>query len=163
MKKLAELDENFIRLIRSALTAIDGLWFLEVEKKYGFEEAFELDLNVWKRYGPIIVKRIKKALGISDNTLDSFLKVMELVCAIDGTKFKIKEKSLNQALLQIVYCPWWENLKRSNRESLVRCDVVDKTIFPEWAKSFNPKLEFKLIRGLPEGHDICEWQINLRD
>lgn len=160
MKQKPEVDERFVKLMRSALTAIDGLWFLEVEEKIGFDEAFEIDIAVWKRYGPIIIKRIKKALSITKTDLDSFLQVLEYLCSIDGTKFDIKDKSPKKAFIRVTHCPWWENLKRSNRENLVRCDVVDKVIFPEWAKSFNPKIEFLLEKSLPDGHDACEWVIS---
>ena len=163
MKNLSELDNKFYRLIRSALTAIDGLWFLEVEKKYGFDQAFEIDLAVWKRYGPIMIKRIKKAMNISDDKLDSFLKIFKVLCTLDGTKFKTVEKSSNQALIQIIYCPWWENLKGSNRQNLVHCDIVDKAIFPEWAKAFNPNLKFELKKSLPDGDDVCECLISIQE
>ncbi len=163
MNQKPEMDERLLRLMRSAITAIDGLWFLEVEEKVGFEEAFKIDIKVWKRYGPIIINRIKKALSISSNNLDSFLQVLDYLCAIDGTQFKIKEKSPKLAFLQVIHCPWWENLKRSKRENLVRCDIVDKEIFPEWAKAFNSKIEFQLDRSLPKGDEACEWVIKLTD
>ncbi len=160
---MPNLDKHLIELIRSALTAIDGLWFLEVEEKFGFRDAFEIDLKVWKRYGPIIIKRIRKALAIEDKNLDSFLKILEILCEMDGTQFKIEEKTPKKALLRVMYCPWWENLKRSHREDLVRCDIVDKEIFPEWAKAFNPKLGFQLVKSLPDGHTACEWTIEMKD
>ncbi|MFX1297424.1 MAG: DUF6125 family protein [Promethearchaeota archaeon] len=158
---MPDLDDKFVRLIRSALTAIDGLWFLEVENKFGFDDAFEMDIKVWKRYGPIIIKRIKKVFSIEDNTLESFLRILEVLCAMDGTQFIIEEKTLDKAVIRVQYCPWWENLKRSKREKLVRCDIVDRDIFPEWAKAFNPKVKFELTKSLPDGHDTCEWLISL--
>jgi hypothetical protein len=160
---MANEDKQFIQLIRSALTAIDGLWFLEVEDKFGFEKAFEIDIQVWKRYGNIIIKRIKKTLSLKENNLDAFLQILQILCEIDGTKFEIKQQSPNEVLVQVNYCPWWENLKRSHREKLVRCDIVDKLIFPEWAKYFNPKIDFQITRSLPNGHDTCEWIITLKD
>ena len=163
MKRMPIKDEELIRLIRSGLTTIDGLWFLEVEDKFGFNDAFDIDLKVWKRYGPIIINRIKKVLSITDIGLESFLQIFKILCAIDGTQFKIKEKSFKEARLQIYYCPWWENLKRSNRDKLIRCDIIDKKVFPEWAKSFNPKIEFNLVKSLPNGNDICELVLLLKD
>lgn len=145
-----------LQLIRSALTAIDGLWFLEVEKKIGFEDAFAIDIDVWKRYGAIMIHRIKNALSIEDNSLESFLQVFEILSEIDGTKFEIAEKSADEAVLKIKFCPWWENLKHSKREMVVRCDVVDRAIYPEWIKAFNPDYELLLTKSLPEGHDVCE-------
>ncbi|HUX98153.1 MAG TPA: DUF6125 family protein [Candidatus Deferrimicrobium sp.] len=156
-------DKQFIQLIRSALTAIDGLWFLEVENKLGFDQAFEIDIQVWKRYGSIIINRIKKILSLQENNLEAFLQVLKILCEIDGTQFEIKKQSPNEVIIQVNYCPWWENLKRSHREKLVRCDIVDKVIFPEWAKYFNPELEFQILNSLPDGHDACEWVIKLKD
>jgi len=156
-------QKELIQLIKSSLTAIDGPWFLEVENEIGFDKAFEIDLGVWKKYGPVIIKRIIKMLSITDNDLNSFIRILEIICEIDDTKFTIKEKTQNEALILIDYCPWYENLKRSKRENLVRCDVVDKTIFPEWIQSFNPDLKLELSRSIPEGHDRCEWRIFIKD
>ncbi|MBN2160765.1 MAG: hypothetical protein JW807_15360, partial [Spirochaetes bacterium] len=75
----------------------------------------------------------------------------------------VREQSETEALIDIDYCPWYENLRRSGRENLVRCDVVDKTIFPEWIRSFNPGLTFELSRSIPEGHDRCEWRIRISE
>jgi hypothetical protein len=156
-------QDELIKLIKSAITAIDGLWFLEAENALGFDRAFEIDLEVWKKYGPVMIKRIKRMLSITDNNLESFLRVLRIVCEIDGTKFSIKEQSENEALILIDYCPWYENLKRSHREKLVRCDIVDKTIFPAWIESFNPGLTFELYRSIPEGHSRCEWKIQIKE
>ena len=116
-------QKDLIRLIKSSLTAIDGLWFLEIENEFGFEKAFEIDLGVWKKYGPIIIRRIIKMLSITDNDLDSFIRILEILCEIDGTRFTIKEKSHDKALILINHCPWYENLKRSKRgePGQVRC------------------------------------------
>ncbi len=153
---MPKIDAKMVQLIRSALTAIDGLWFLEVEKKHGFDAAFEVDIDVWKQYGAIMINRIKKALSIEDNNLESFLKIFELLSEIDGTTFKIVKQASTEAVLEITLCPWWENLKRSKRETLVRCDAVDRAIYPEWIKAFDPSYELLLTKSLPEGHRACE-------
>jgi len=70
---MPKIDAKKVELIRSALTAIDGLWFLEVEKKHGFDDAFKVDIDVWKRYGGIMINRIKKALSLENNDLESFI------------------------------------------------------------------------------------------
>jgi hypothetical protein len=103
-----------------------------------------------------MVNRIKKALSIKDNKLESFLRIFELLSEIDGTKFKVIKQTPEEAILGIEFCPWWENLKHSNREMLVRCDTVDREIYPDWIKAFNPAYELLLTKSLPEGHDICE-------
>ena len=153
-------QKDLVRLIKSSLTAIDGLWFLEVENELGFQKAFEIDLGVWKKYGPVMIKRITKMLAITDNGLDSFLRIFEVLCDIDGTRFTVRDQSESAAVLVIDHCPWHENLKRSKRENLVRCDVVDKTVFPEWIQSFNPDMRIELYKSIPGGHERCEWRIS---
>ncbi len=44
--------------------AHDGLWFQEVEKKYGIEVAIELDKKAWEKFSPIEAKRIIERLKI---------------------------------------------------------------------------------------------------
>ena len=68
--------EELLQLIKSTLTAIDGLWFLECEKEFGFEKAFEIDLGVWKKYGAVMTRRIAKMLGI---TLNANMGIEEII------------------------------------------------------------------------------------
>jgi hypothetical protein len=44
-----DLDEKQIsELWHRSYTAVDGLWFMKVEERYGFEAALDLDDEVWK-------------------------------------------------------------------------------------------------------------------
>lgn len=45
---------------------IDGLWFLEVEKQFGFAKAYEIDATVWRVYSRKEGSRLKRALGIAE-------------------------------------------------------------------------------------------------
>ncbi len=57
-------DKQMEELRLGALTAIDGLWFMAAERKLGFEAALELDLEVWKDYGVVLLRRIARATGL---------------------------------------------------------------------------------------------------
>jgi len=52
--------ENLMEVAARTYFTIDGVWFLAVEKKFGFETAFELNQAVWKQAGPILGKRLLK-------------------------------------------------------------------------------------------------------
>jgi len=43
----------------------DGLWFQEVERKYGIDEAIEVDVEAWKKQTKLEAKRILSLLGLS--------------------------------------------------------------------------------------------------
>jgi len=147
-----------------ALTAIDGLWFMAVEKKRGFEEALELDLEVWRNYGVIVTKRICRMLGITldpDNPpdLQTTSLLMESLCLIDGTQCKGELASGGELIIRVSHCPWYENLRRSGRQDHVPCEEIDNNIFRHWLEAIDPGITFEITRSLPRGDDHCEWII----
>ncbi|HUU76675.1 MAG TPA: DUF6125 family protein [Methanoregulaceae archaeon] len=46
--------------------AIDGLWFLVIEKRYGLETAMKCDREVWEQYSAIEARRVMERLGLSE-------------------------------------------------------------------------------------------------
>jgi hypothetical protein len=158
-----QLDE--LRL--GALTAIDGLWFMAVEKKHGFDQALELDLEVWRDYGVIVTKRISRMLGISLDPddppdLQTTSSLMEALCLIDGTQCKGEVVSDSELIIRVSHCPWFENLRRSGRQDHVPCEEIDNTIFRHWLEAIDPGIDFEITHSLPRGDDHCEWIIRRR-
>ena len=47
--------------------AIDGLWFLAVEKKFGLDAAIAFDKEVWEQFSIIEARRIMARLGLPEN------------------------------------------------------------------------------------------------
>ncbi|MBP1927592.1 hypothetical protein J2741_000139 [Methanolinea mesophila] len=47
--------------------AIDGLWFIAVEARFGMEAAISCDKEVWERFSAIEARRIKERLQLPDN------------------------------------------------------------------------------------------------
>ncbi|MHA1872372.1 MAG: DUF6125 family protein, partial [Promethearchaeota archaeon] len=43
---------------------LDGLWFMETEKRFGFDKAFEIDDAVWEIFAEKEAKRVLKFLGL---------------------------------------------------------------------------------------------------
>ena len=63
-----ELSKNdllkVIDTYAKAWQAMDGAYFLALEKKYGMDVAIEMDKEAWKIFSPIEAKRIMKEFGI---------------------------------------------------------------------------------------------------
>lgn len=160
-----ELTERQLEELRlGALTAIDGLWFLEVESAHGFEEALRLDLEVWKKYGLVILKRMARMLGLDlsgggppDLKTVNFL--MENICRIDGTECRGEVRDGKDILFRVTRCSWWENLRNAGREKVVPCEDIDNTIFRHWLRAVDPSLDFEITASLPRGDSHCEWVI----
>jgi hypothetical protein len=56
--------DELMEVCSRSMYTIDGLWFLSVEEKFGFEVAFELNQRVWERCAPILGRRLKKKLDL---------------------------------------------------------------------------------------------------
>jgi len=158
-----QLDpEDLTHLRLRALTAIDGLWFLAVEREYGFDEALKIDLDVWSSYGLIQLKRVSKILGIELNPkcppeLDEVGVLLEAVCSIDGTECESQQTDPNSLVFTVRKCPWWENLKKAGRDNIIPCETIDNSIFARWLKSVDPALTFEITKSMPKGAECCEW------
>ena len=155
--------EQMQELRLGALTAIDGLWFMAVERKYGFDTALELDLEVWKDYGKVLLKRMARMLDLTidpENPLDlsTINYLLETVCHLDGTQCE-GEVQEDEIIFRVNRCSWWENLNRSGRESHVPCEYIDNVIFKHWLQFVDPEIDFEITHALPRGDDYCEWVI----
>lgn len=159
--------EQMDALRMGAMTAIDGLWFMAAETKLGFEAALELDMEVWKNYGMVMLKRVAKAMGIGVDPenppdLETLGALMEALCDIDGTECKTEVIDEDNAVLTVPRCSWWENLTRAGRQDVIPCEEVDNNTFIWWLKTVDPSLELEITHSLPRGDDRCEWNIRRR-
>jgi hypothetical protein len=147
-----------------ALTAIDGLWFLAAERAYGFDAALELDLEVWKSYGLVILKRLARMLDLDLGpekpphmaTVNFF---MQTISRIDGTDCEGRLIDEDTVEFRVNRCSWWDNLCASGREGRVPCEKIDEVIFRHWLEAIDPRIRFEVTRSLPRGDDHCSWVI----
>ncbi len=159
---MALSGEQMDRLRMGALTAIDGLWFLAAERRLGFQAALELDMDVWRDYGSVMLKRVAKAMGIEVDPEDppdirTMCEMMLVLCDVDGTRCAYEITGEGEAVLTVRHCPWYENLANAGRQDLVPCEEVDNNTFMHWLKAIDPRVEFELTHSLPRGDDRCEW------
>lgn len=157
--------EQLDALRMGAITAIDGLWFMASEGKLGFDTALELDMEVWKNYGTIMLKRVAKAMGVELDPgdppdLGTLCSMMEVLCAIDGTECATNVTDADNAVLTVPRCSWWDNLTRAGRQEIIPCEEVDNNTFIWWLETADPSLEMEITHSLPRGDDRCEWRIS---
>lgn len=160
-----EITDSMIEELRmGAITAIDGLWFLNVEKRLGFDDALEIDIDVWRDYGVIQLKRLAKRLGITidpDNPpeLETINLLLEGLCRIEGTEGEGEVIDENTSTFRVHKCVWWENLQRAGRENLVPCEMIDEKTFHHWLAVVDPSLKMRITHSLPRGDDYCAWTL----
>jgi hypothetical protein len=142
---MSELDsQQIIEYFHRCYKAVDGLWFMKVEDKIGFDSALAVDHEVWKVMPKIQARMIKSMLNLNDGS-DALFKGLTTKLELDGFKFKA-EKNENGFRITITDCPWHNLMIKSGREDL--SGFVGSTIcgteYQVWVSEFDGTMRFKL-------------------
>jgi hypothetical protein len=136
-------------LLRS-YTAVDGLWFVKAEERFGFDAALDLDAEVWKVMPKIQARKIRKFAG-AGNGVSGLRMCFEEKLSVDGFVFAVAEHP-GVLEIRVSTCPWNEKMVRSSRAHLA--GRVGNRICPleygAWAA------EFGCAFGFGEGPKPCE-------
>ena len=142
---MAELDsQQIIEYFHRCYKAVDGLWFMKVEEKIGFDSALDLDHEVWKVMPKIQARMIKSFLGL-DSGIDALLESLVTKLELEGFKYAA-ERNENGFSIAITDCPWHNLLIKSGRKNLAK--LVGKKIctteYQVWTSEIDKTIKFKL-------------------
>jgi len=148
-------NEQIIEFLRRSYTAIDGLWFMKMEEKYGFEAALEIDKEVWKVF-PRIQARLLKSMSKMDKGIEALVECYTARLAMENFTFHI-EKADDGVKVIIEKCPWHETMVKSGREKLSGRigDVICQTECETWATEFGGDIRFKSEGRICKGAEKC--------
>ncbi|RJQ28661.1 MAG: hypothetical protein C4589_05970 [Peptococcaceae bacterium] len=160
-EKLIEIINMFAG---NALT-IDGLWFTYVEEKFGLEEAIKIDTAVWRRYGSIEARRIKKTLAIEGDDLGVLAKALnfQIWSRAMGIEYEIPETTGDKVIFNVTDCRPQKARIKSDRGEFA-CKPVGIALFEEFAREINPRFKLKCLVCPPDKHpdDLwCSWEFTL--
>jgi hypothetical protein len=145
--------------------AHDGLWFQEVEKKFGMDAAIELDGNAWKTFTQIEAKRIMKRLDIKPGggipaliqalkfRLYAFINVQEIVEASD-----------THCIFRMNDCRVQSARKRKQLPDFP-CKPVGILEYTYFAQTVDPRIETRCIACPPDAHPedyYCCWEFTIK-
>ncbi len=144
--------------------AHDGLWFLQVEKAHGLEEAIQLDAQAWEQFTVVEAKRIMKRLGIAPGgglpalklalgyRLYAYLNVQEIIDVDDHTiLFRMNECRVQQAR------------QREHRPDFP-CKPVGLVEYANFARTIDPRIRTRCIACPPDAHPAdfwCAWEFSI--
>ncbi len=109
-------DKQIAEYFHKSYTAVDGLWFMKVEEKYGFEAALQLDEDVW-RVLPKIQARMLKAMMDLEKGTEGLCQATMTRLSLEGFEFEC-EKGERGFCVYISRCPWHDLMVKAGRESL---------------------------------------------
>lgn len=146
-----QIAEYFHRSYKAA----DGLWFMKVEEKHGFNAALEMDKGVWKVMPKIQARMIKSMLGKGEGET-ALLESLKTKLTLEGFKF-IAEHKPDGFQIQITDCPWHNLMVKSGRieysgkVGTAICNVE----YSVWASEFGENVQFTLQTQKCEGAECC--------
>jgi hypothetical protein len=147
-------DKQIAAYFHRSYTAVDGLWFMKVEEKCGFDTALEIDDQVWKILPKIQARMIKSMLHL-DEGIEGLGEAVNTRLVLEGFDFdtEIDENGLK---IFIKLCPWHELIVKSGREHLSKKvnDLICREENSVWAKEFGD-IFFELDEQICKGSERC--------
>ena len=155
---------DFIFMHLRNMWAVDGLYFLGIEEKFGTKPATEIDSNVWKVMGKIEARRLKGLLNLKNNDIPTMIKALQH----SGWALDLEDKEIivekNKAILRNVKCRVQNTRIKKNLVEFP-CKKVRWSYLKSFAYEFNPNIIVDCNVCPPDKHpdDLwCEWEFTLR-
>jgi hypothetical protein len=148
-------NDQIIEFLRRSYTTIDGLWFVKIEEKYGFEAALEIDREVWKVFPKVQARALKSLTGLNTG-LEALLACFSTRLALENFTFHFA-KSADNVQIIIEKCSWHEIMIRTARQDLsgrigkVVCQAECET----WAAEFGDDIFFEASERICAGDKKC--------
>lgn len=155
---MAELnDKQMADFYYRSYTAVDGLWFMKVEEKYGFDTALEIDNEVWKVL-PKIQARMLKSMMNMEKGMEALCECFAAKLALDGFSFRTEKNEDNSEFKFIIdRCPWYDLMVKSGRENLSEKvgGRICNSEYSVWAAEFGDDIRFELQSQICKGSELC--------
>jgi len=154
--ELADAAKNWL--------AMDGLWFLAVEKAYGLDAAMACDVKVWEEFSVIEARRISVRLNLPEHGgLDA------LECALRTRLFAhintctISRPDPHTLELFMLTCRTQDARERKGLP-FFPCKQIGLVDYPRFASTIDPDIRTECISCPPderEGDFRCGWRFTL--
>ena len=146
------------------LWAVDGLYFLGIEERFGTQGATEIDTKVWDIMGKIEARRLKETLGIEDNDIPAMIDALSSSSwALDLEDREIELEG-DRAVIRNTNCRTQKTrLKKGLKE--FPCRAVRWGYLKTFAREFDEDIVVECNVCPPGEHpeDLwCEWIIKKR-
>jgi hypothetical protein len=156
-------DRILASYLRRCYQAVDGLWFMMVEKDSDFERALDLDVRVWRVLAKIQARKARELLGASGNSPEELARCFSFKLEADGHRFTV-ETTRDGVVFRIEACPWLELLQKNDRRHIAAkvAQAVCPTEGSVWCDEFGGEWRFDMPLMACSGADCCEMWFSRR-
>jgi len=143
---------------KRSFRAVDGLWFMMLERELDFDKALKVDVEVWKVMPKIQVRKVKELLRLRDGSTEDLLKALSFKFEAEDFGYRLLKKTERMLSIEIQVCPWYKLLEKSKRQHLGA--HIGKSICPleyeSWGKEVLKDFQFEMKSGICAGLDGCQ-------
>ncbi|MBD3406758.1 MAG: hypothetical protein GF411_11645 [Candidatus Lokiarchaeota archaeon] len=149
-----------------AWQAMDGAYFLALEKKYGMDVAIEMDKEAWRIFSPIEAKRIMREFDVAQNGgLEALEKALGYRVYARLNTQSCTRKDDKTLVFKMHEC---RVQVARNRKGLpdFPCKQVGEIEYEEFAKTIDPRIKTRCISCPPDPHPedyYCAWEFTLEE
>ena len=146
--------------------AHDGLWFQEVEKTYGLDEAINLDTAAWEKFTVIEAKRIMDFLGIKPGGgLPALKEALQFRLYSVINRQEIIEKDDQTLEFRMNDCRVQTARKRKQLPEFP-CRPVGEVEYAGFARTIDPRIKTRCLYCPPGEHpeeSFCAWEFSISE
>ena len=130
-------EEQKTEYFRRSYSAVDGLWFMMVEERLGFEQALQIDEAVWKVLPKIQARTLKGMMHLQGGLAD-LEEALSVRLALEGFDFEMEGREGGFAVI-VKRCPWHDIMVKSGREQLSErvSELICRAENSVWASEFS--------------------------
>lgn len=152
-------DKEMADYFRRCYTSADGLWFMKVEEIGGFEEALEIDRQVWSVLPKIQARTLREILKAGKG-VGGLAECIAAKHSAEGFGFEVEAEDDGRLRLTISRCPWRDLMAKSGRVHLSERvgSVICNAEYSAWAEEFSEierKISFSLKSQICKGDKVC--------
>src|SRR3990172_130376 len=156
--------EAFREVCSRTILTIDGLWFLAVEKAFGFEVAFKLNQEVWSRCSFIHGRRLLNRLNLDTKPpLERLLALLLADPLVSVHQGKVTARTETRLVLSCMDCPVQTARIRDGR-GVFHGKPGCTLLFEAYAKLVDPRIETTCLSCAPNPENPeywCEWEFKI--
>ena len=144
--------------------AHDGLWFQQVEKEHGIDEAIKFDVAAWEKFTVLEAKRIMKLLGLEPGGgLHALKETLNYRLYSFINKQEIEEPDQNTLIFKMVDCRVQSARNRKNMPEFP-CKPVGMVEYSGFASTIDPRIKTRCLHCPPDDHpedSYCAWEFTI--
>ena len=154
---------ELIKMYSRNWMTLDGLWFSNVEEKYGLDAAMDMDIRMWEIGSLIEAKRVQQLLNLQGG-LENVLRAINFMSWAASFEYEY-DLSTDKAVWTCKRCPPQEKRIQSGKGEFP-CRPTFDACFNNVVRIIEPSAKVRCIFCPPGPHPDdawCQWEFSLPD